>query len=255
MVGLVTFLGGTTLDYSVSNTACDRHAAVTAFLDAVINKDIKPNAILGCRCSAPTMVTSMLAAAYNIPVVSPASSNPHLSNKGDYPTFSRLVAPDNSSGQVGALVALLRQFGWDRITIINTNSQYATDFKVELMEAWRGQQEGFTGEVGYEGTVQVDQDTDKVDLNSVENVLANVPVDDPKINSRIVVLLAHHHHAFPILKAAKHHLKSDTIYVGVSAWTGREPEDADTSWMPDVPGKARCFLRMYFVQQSHVDSY
>ena len=229
-------LNGTLLEYSIADSACDKHEALREFLD-LTRDGVLPNAILGCRCSDPTMAISALAAAEDIAVLSPAATNPQLSNKENYPTFSRLVAPDNSAGQVGALVALLRHFGWDRISIINTDNSYAQDLKVELVRAWRGEQEGFIGDIGYEGTVQVNQDTNEVDTAHVRDVLRNVPVDDPRKNSRIVVLLAHHQHAYPILKiAGQIGFQPDTVFIGVDAWTGRPPEDLDTSWMPDIPG-------------------
>jgi ABC-type branched-subunit amino acid transport system substrate-binding protein len=234
---LGNILNGTELEYSISNAACDRHVAVQAFLDITRN-GVLPNAILGCRCSSSSMAVATLAAADNIPMLSPAASDPDLSNQGDYPTFNRLVAPDNKSGQVGALVTLLRQFGWERILIINTNDQYAQAFKVELSRAWLGKQDGFTGQIGYEGTVQVGPDTDEVDSESVKHVLRNAPFDNPSMNSKVVVLLAHHQHAFPILKIAQETgFDPNTIYIGVDAWTGRSLEGFDKSWMPEIPGK------------------
>ncbi|CAB9518513.1 polymerase 12 [Seminavis robusta] len=229
-------LGGVPLEYSISNSDCDRGVAVRAFLKTISQHGL-PNAILGTRCTAPTMAIATLAAAENVALLSPAATGPMLSNKGDYPTSNRLVAGDTASGQVGALVSLLQEFGWDRISIINTNTQYAQEFKVELTRAWRGMQDGFTGEIGYEGTVQVDQDTDEVDPDSVKAILSNVPVKNPSLNSRVVVLLAHHQHAFPILKIAKQEgFQPDTVFVGCDAWTGRAPLDPELSWMGEHPG-------------------
>ena len=56
------------------------------------------------------------------------------SDKAEFPYFSRMVSPDDERGQVGALVATMRLFDWDRVTIINTDTVYAKDMAM----AFRG---------------------------------------------------------------------------------------------------------------------
>lgn len=226
----------THLNMTVSDSACDQRVAVRAFLEITGSKPL-PDAILGCRCSDPTMAAADLASIGNIAMLSPAASASKLSNTLDYDTFSRLAGPDNELGQVGAIKKLLRYLGWDRIHVIHTQTPFGQDFKTELSKIWEGKQEDFTGEIQYTGTVQTYEGIDKVDENSVRTALEGVPVDDPKTNSKVIVLVAHHHHAFDILKIAQQmQFQPDTIWIGVDAWTGREPKDNDTSWMPEIPG-------------------
>lgn len=224
---------GTELKYTLSDSACDQDVAVRAYLN-LTRDGTAPNAILGARCSGPTMAMASLASAENIALLSPAASNPKLTSNKEVHTPSRLVAPDDASGQAGALVSLLRSFGWDRISIVNTDTPYAVDFAVELARAWEENEYGFIGEIGPGGTVQVGE-SGEVDTGSVNHLLSNWPVNNPSINCRVVVLLAHHDHADQFLKLANEiKFQPDTVYIGVDAWTERVATDA--SWVPDIPG-------------------
>jgi len=228
------------LNYTMSNSACDPGNATRAYLNVTRSAAQAPHAIFGCRCSGASVAVGRLAGIENIPMLSPASTSTKLSNKDEYPTFSRLAAPDDTSGQVGALVSLLRSFGWDKISVINTDTQFTRDIALELSSAWQDQWLGevpFVGEIAYSETVKLDKTGEQVDRESVEQVLRAVPTDNPSVNSRVIVLFAHHQHAFPILKAAKEiNFQPDTIWIGASEWIGRSPVDDDTSWMPPIPG-------------------
>lgn len=224
---------GTELEYTLSDGACDQDVAVRAYLN-LTRDGTAPNAILGARCSSPTMAMASLASAENIALLSPAATNPKLTSNKEVHTSSRLVAPDDASGQAGALVSLLRSFGWDRISIVNTDTPYGLDFAVELARAWEENEDGFKGEIGPGGTVQVGE-SGEVDPGSVQHLLTNWPVNNPSTNCRIVVLLAHHEHADQFLKLANEvKFQPDTVYIGVDGWTGRVATDA--AWMPDIPG-------------------
>jgi ABC-type branched-subunit amino acid transport system substrate-binding protein len=235
-------LEGVYLNYTLSDEACDERVAVRAYLD-LTRSDSPPHGIVGCRCSAPTKDVAFLASYDNLPVVSPSASTPVLSNKEFYPLFSRLLPADDKTGEVGALVTLLRSFGWDRISIINTDNDYTTDLVTQLKGAWEGQQQYgddvFKGVIGYTGTVKLKtiNGSEQIDPGSVEHVLKNVPVDNPAINSRVIVLAAHHQHAYPIIKMAQEmNIQDDTIWVGLNGWAGQLPPDMDLSWTPPVPG-------------------
>lgn len=228
------------LEYSLDNSSCDEDIAVRAYLNLTRGRR-PPHAISGCRCSGPTMAIARLCAVEDIPIVSATATSVKLSNKNEYSTFSRLAAPDDQTGQVGGLVLLLKSFGWRRITIINTDTQYTKDIALELSSAWKQKHVAddgteFEGEVVYTDTIKL-IDTKTVSDFSVKQVLNGIPVNDPKRNSRVIVMFAHHQHAFPILKIA-HEIgfQPDTIWIGVSGWIGRNPIDGDISWMPAHPG-------------------
>ena len=145
-----------------------------------------------------------------------------------------MLAPDDHSGEVGALVAALRMYEWDRISIIATETQYARDWVKEFRSIWEGEQDTFTGQVAYSTTVRLNSVTHNVDEYSVKQALNEVPIDNPQVNSRIILLAAHSQHAYPILKIASNiGFQPDTIWVGPSAWIGalEFSKDDTTSWM------------------------
>eukprot|EP00957_Ditylum_brightwellii_P062893 4772180-Ditylum_brightwellii.AAC.1 len=157
-----------------------------------------------------------------------SSSSAQLSDKSDFPSFYRLVGPDNARGQVGALISLLLTFGWDRVSVINTDTQYTKDLATAFGNKW-------TGDIAYSHTVSI-RPNGTVEDTSIDQALDGMPVDDPRVNSRIIVLLAHHQHAYTILQRAQQRkFQPDTVWVGTDGWTGRS-FGSDTEWMPDIPG-------------------
>jgi hypothetical protein len=136
---------------------------------------------------------------------------------------------------VGALIAMMRAFGWERITLLATDTQFSKDLANEIRKLWVGEHDGWNGEVKYSDTFRIDWDGN-VAIESIDKVLDNVPTDNPSVNSRIIVLAAHSEHAFPILKRARERdFQPDTIWVGPSSWAGRD-DYTDFSWLPDIPG-------------------
>jgi len=301
------------LDYEIEDEACNPDAAVGAYLtltrggenSTVGDEDNKNkiHAIMGGRCSGASVAMARIAAFDNIPMLSPSSTSPSLSEKTLYPTFSRLVAPDDARGQVGALVSLLTSFEWERVSIINTDSEFSKDMALEFKKAWKvphkkvkkqqpssqpalrgrrrllrgtnnnnikeetnenrrtnnnnikeetnenNQDDYFTGQIGYFETIMLNlKNTDltdkEVDPESVAQVLQSDQVENPGTNSRVIVLIAYQDQAETILKMA-HDMgfQKDTIWIGVDAWTDRDPKGPDannksSSWIPptDIPG-------------------
>ena len=117
-------------------------------------------------------------------------------------------------------------FGWDRVTIINTDTAYAKDMSTSFQRLW-------TGEVAYSATVKLMPNGD-IDVPSVKKVLREAPLDDPINNSKVILLMGHSQHAFPILEIAKDYFPAETFWVAPDAWAGREPSSVD--WMPRVAG-------------------
>lgn len=130
---------------------------------------------------------------------------------------------------------MLRHFDWEKVGIISTDTTFAKDLTNEFKRLWSGQQNGWKGEVAYSDTVRINADG-SANQESIHQVLASVPTDNPSANSRIIFLAAHSQHAFPILQAASEsNFQPDTIWVGPSSWIGRNEHD-DFSWLPSVPG-------------------
>jgi len=213
------------IDYEIADSACDESEALSAFWGLTSNHDV--NGVVGARCSGASISIARLAALMFVAQVSMSSTSSKLSEKNKFPLFSRLVSSDDERGQVGALVATMALFGWDRVTILSTDTPYAKDFATEFTQL-------FSGDVAYSATISLDAD-DNVDVESVNKVLDDAPTDDPSQNSRVILLIAHGQHAFPILQiATERQFQPDSIFVGPQAWVGRVVEDL--SWLPDFPG-------------------
>ncbi|KAI2497146.1 hypothetical protein MHU86_17349 [Fragilaria crotonensis] len=232
------FSDGTIVNYNITNTACNAAtAAAEAYWKIRNNWDGIVHGVVGPRCSGASITVGGITNLENITQVSPSSTSYKLSDKNDFPLFSRLVAND-TEGQALAMVALLRSFQWDRVSILSTDTQYANDFSTAFEKLWKGmhQVDGsnpWEGKVAYSSTITFDKG--KIDSDSVVKALEGVPTGDPKINSRVILLVAEDTNAYPILKkAGEIGFQNDTIWVGPQAWVGRDPPDDFA--VPEYPG-------------------
>jgi hypothetical protein len=132
---------------------------------------------------------------------------------------------------------MLRHFGWDRVSILSTDTQFAKDLSTQLQSLWVGVHSDDSGEwlgdLAYSHTVILNDDG-TVNEDSVRQGLAGMPTDD----SRVVILNAHNQHAYPILQIAEElNFQPDTIWIGSSSWGDRFPRNGDLSWITDeFPG-------------------
>jgi hypothetical protein len=225
---------GTELTWSISDSACDGDIAAREYWDIRTQNGGRPHGLVGCRCSSASIAVARIAGLEEVPQVSPSSTSGKLSDTAKYPFFSRVISSEESS----ALVSMLRSFGWNRVTILATDTAYGKDQANEFRRLWLKQHNDssgmWKGEVAYSHTILLDPDG-TVNEASVNQALASVPTNDPTINSRIILLIAHDQHAYHILRmAAESSFQPDTIWVGTEAWVDRPPPDS--SWLPEIPG-------------------
>ena len=228
------FTDGTTIKFKIEDSGCDSTPAARAFSQVRNQLDGLVHGIVGARCSSASLTLATIADLEGIPQVSPSSTSAKLSNPDDYPFFSRTVSPDTDQGQVGALVALLREFGWERVSIVNTDVQYARELATEFKRLWEGV---LDLDIANQITpIKIDVESGDVQRDSVLQALEGIPTDDPEINSRIILLFAHADHAFQILEVAHTtDFQTDSVWVGPEGWVGRKPDDT-SAWMPPFPG-------------------
>ena len=233
---------GQVLDYDVADAACDETTAARAYWGLREENGKEPmHGIVGGRCSGASISMARIAGLEEVPQISPWSTSTRLSDKEEFPFFSRMVGPDNVNGEVGGVIALLRGFDWDRITILNTDTQYGRDLVPELKKQWIGEHSDLSGDwegqIAYDETIRINENDD-VEQDSVIHALESI--EDPDVRSRVVVLVAHNQHAYQILRAAEEfEFQPDTIWIGVSSWIGRAappPNDDMSSWLPEYPG-------------------
>jgi Receptor family ligand binding region/WWE domain len=128
---------------------------------------------------------------------------------------------------------MMRAFGWDRIGIVATDTQFSKDLVNQFKSAWIGDHDDWSGRVAFSDTVLITSNG-TVDEDSVLQVIDQIPTD-PDGASRVILLVAHQEHAFPIIERASSRIHGDTIWVGSSSWTARNDLN-EFSWMPEIPG-------------------
>ncbi|XP_064645712.1 glutamate receptor ionotropic, kainate 2-like isoform X2 [Lineus longissimus] len=79
-------------------------------------------AYVGPMSSATTKGMHPVAQAHHIPHISPRATNPLLGDKDNFPYLVRLSAPDSVQSQ--ALISLVQYFGWKKVAILSSNSDY-----------------------------------------------------------------------------------------------------------------------------------
>ncbi|XP_035692505.1 gamma-aminobutyric acid type B receptor subunit 1-like [Branchiostoma floridae] len=109
------------IDFVWRDTGCSAREGtdVTMELYDELRADLR--AIIGPGCDAVCGPIGVLAASWNVPVVSWGCASSHLSNKDEYPTFARTVGPFTKTGAL--FVSLLKHFGWSRAAILASTQQ------------------------------------------------------------------------------------------------------------------------------------
>jgi ABC-type branched-subunit amino acid transport system substrate-binding protein len=222
-------LNDTFINHHISDPKCEASTSVDAFYRIKSLWKGNIDAVIGPRCSAGTLVTGMITNAEKIVQVTPTATSTELNEKESFPLVSRLVAPSDENGEVGAMIAMLQEFGWSRITIISTDSEYSNNYVNEFKHEWKD----------YEITtseIVTLHENGTVDEESVKMVLDDIPVDDPSRNSRVILLVAYNEQACKILQIADMiDFQKDTIWIGTGAWSGRDPKLSNFS-VPKLPG-------------------
>lgn len=86
--------------YDLENAKCGATTAARAYWKLRKANGNKPmHGIVGARCSAPSVTLARIAGLEGVPQISPASQSTRLSNDGEFPYFSRLMAPNNEQGE------------------------------------------------------------------------------------------------------------------------------------------------------------
>ncbi|KAL3941345.1 MAG: hypothetical protein SGBAC_004290 [Bacillariaceae sp.] len=241
-----------TLNGVVQDAACDETTAVRAYWKLrTDNNNVPVHGIVGARCSGASVSLARIAGLEKVNMVSPSATSAILSADEEFPYFSRLVAPDDSRGEVGALVETLKWFDWSRVSILSTDTIYAKDYVSEFRRLWEGDE--VAGRVTYSNVIRLDANGD-LDFSSVDTVLRGVPTGDPANNSRIILLVAQNQHAYPILQRAEAQgFQPDTVWVGTSSWAGRNPPaSALSNWVGRAhPG----FLGLGPIRHPNADAY
>ena len=182
--------------------------------------------VIGCRCSGASMAVQTVAQLEQVPQISMSATSPALSSKTRYPHFYRTIAPEGLGGAIGAQINLLRAFNWTRVGVLSTSKPWAQDTAEQFAADWQGEhpaadgQAAWTGEIAYSRTIAVNDDN-SLNMESVREAFAGIPVDDPARNARVVLLFVQVDHAWPIFQyATESGFQKDTVFVGTTGWPG-----------------------------------
>jgi len=121
-------LGADDIEIIYEDSKCSGKAAVNA-ANKLINVD-NVDVILGEMCSSATLAVAPVANKNNVPIISPASTSPDLSDAGEY-TF-RTVPSDRKQGEFGA--QLVYNDGHRRLAILHSQEDYGIGFRDVLQE-------------------------------------------------------------------------------------------------------------------------
>lgn len=113
------------------------------------NGDRPLDGIIGARCSGASSTLARISGLEKVPHLSPASNSAALSNKEEFPYFSRLTAANDARGEVGATIAMLRSFGWSNIVVLNTDTIFAKDWAVSFTKEWTKAHDDWVGNIAY----------------------------------------------------------------------------------------------------------
>jgi branched-chain amino acid transport system substrate-binding protein len=121
-------LGLDNVELIFEDSKCDAKESVTA-ANKLVNVD-GVVAIIGELCSSATLAAAPVTEAAGVPMVSPASTSPALTDAGEY--LFRTVPSDALQGDFGA--DLVTEMGYERLAVLYVNDDYGIGFK-EVLEA------------------------------------------------------------------------------------------------------------------------
>ncbi|KAH9508641.1 hypothetical protein Btru_049496 [Bulinus truncatus] len=112
-------LPGYKLQINAYNTECEEAIALNNFYQEIYNENRTTIMVLGATCSTPTEVTAQVSHLWGLQQISYAAVSPYLSNKRKFPSFFRVMTPQQNL--TVARVRLFQEFGWRRVHTVYQN--------------------------------------------------------------------------------------------------------------------------------------
>ena len=149
----------------------------------------QPHGMVGCKTSDSSEGLAQITSLEHIPVISPSSTSYRIE---EFKNFFRTIAPDDENGQVGALVSLLMNMTWDKVTVLGIDTLYSRDLAFQFNELWTSKGNTIVHDF-FIANVSNTED--------IEQAFGDIPTD-PAIKSRIILLAATDYFANRILEVA-----------------------------------------------------
>lgn len=115
-----SFLPGYSVSFIWADSKCEEKDALSVIIDMCTKYNKPVNAVIGPACSDGCKIGALIAAHFNIPIVSYGCAASFLSDTKNYPTFARTVGVYSKSGRI--FVRLMKKYGWKRIAILTPTS-------------------------------------------------------------------------------------------------------------------------------------
>lgn len=166
-----------------------------------------PPLALGLFSSETAKNAALVARLFNTAVFSSIASAPELSDRDEYPTFSRITLSDDAQGV--ALSGLCTHFGWQQVALVHTLDEES----VNVAESFS--RNAAADGVGILTTLTIKAD-ESLDDTTVGAVLDRVQ----QSGARVIVLDVWLPAAEPILRAAaaRGMVGAPYVWVGVAKW-------------------------------------
>ncbi|XP_035240695.1 extracellular calcium-sensing receptor-like [Anguilla anguilla] len=138
-------LPGVTLGYRIHDSCSSVPVAVKVafqlangiepafFPNQSCSKSATVHAVVGDSSSTPSIAMSRIFGPFGIPLVSHFATCACLSNKLQFPTFSRTIPSDYY--QAAALARLVKHFGWTWIGAVRSDSDYGNNGMAAFLQA------------------------------------------------------------------------------------------------------------------------
>ena len=212
-----------TLQTRAVDSGCDPTLATTELWGLAQDWGQPLHGVIGARCSSASMEVATLTRLRQIPQISARSTNPRLSDMVKYSHFYRTCAPDGRQGKM--LAELVAAFGYSRVGVISTSTDYATGvaetfassfvasgtvISVERLSACRIS-------VGSAGTVA------NASVQLCFDAILSLPLRERPV---VLLLSAINEHARQIISLAARRQfrprgdRGEFVWIGTAGWTG-----------------------------------
>ena len=119
------------------DTQCDKSVGIIKVIDIWRNnQDL--DVIIGDACSTVCYPASLLASAWNVPIISWGCTLQELSDKNTHPTFIRVIG--NTLYKMKSVKELVMFFGWKRVGIISETTNVFMEQSEQLLSKLRQEQ-------------------------------------------------------------------------------------------------------------------
>jgi len=125
---------GAQIELLIEDDVCKPEVAANTAAKVVGEKVV---AVIGHICSGATKSAMGIYNEAGIPAISPSSTNPPLTQSGEYPNFFRTIAPDDAQAATDAEF-ISKTLGLKKVAVLHDKADYGkgfADFAVEALKA------------------------------------------------------------------------------------------------------------------------